>query len=615
MRRVKPGDAAAGRTYRERPMTLPTTTSDQSTSALPTGRHLTITWGIPDEYGGMTAALLHRSRAFWEVAGAAVEIVTFDPAPRWEATRRLLRGRGELAAGTTLRNPFEDVRTQQRAPATVGVRPGDATRPHDEEAVDKGGTILRWRKGDAVVRTEHRRTDGSVALLDERGRDDVRRLLTAFDREGAPTGQWRSAAQFSFAWLDSLLDGDRAFAIVDSKAAAPLMQQYRRSGVTLIYMLHGSHLAGQDPAVLDESRRPVLESLDVWDAVVVQTERQRCDIIDLLGDSGNLAVVSNPLSVRDGFRRLPPDRLHGVIVSRLSALKRLDHALQAIAGVRAMGCPVTAEFVGDGRQRARLERRARELGLESAVRFTGYAADGRERFRSGGWTLLTSRSEGGALTLVEAMEAGCLPIAYDVRYGPAEVIDHRRNGWLVRDADVEAATRALYEACVLPDDEIAAMRRLAHRTALARNEQSVVLAWAEVLGAARRRHDRAHDPADRTLERVRVRYLRGRYLITTLRARSTPVVARIEVRLRAPDRPIVRTDMHRLGRIWFVRLTKDDSAALGGGAVHVRFSIAEPGGITSMDAGTRHPDPRSIPQRAIDRAMRLLQPGTPTSRA
>src|SRR5688500_14756341 len=41
-------------------------TDDTATApfALSGRRQLAVTWGIPDEYGGMTAALLHRSRAF-----------------------------------------------------------------------------------------------------------------------------------------------------------------------------------------------------------------------------------------------------------------------------------------------------------------------------------------------------------------------------------------------------------------------------------------------------------------------------------------------------------------------------------------------------------------------
>ncbi|WP_200914854.1 glycosyltransferase [Arthrobacter sp. Leaf234] len=39
------------------------------------------------------------------------------------------------------------------------------------------------------------------------------------------------------------------------------------------------------------------------------------------------------------------------------------------------------------------------------------------------FTLLTSTTEGLPLVLLEAMSGGCLPIAYDIPYGPADLIE------------------------------------------------------------------------------------------------------------------------------------------------------------------------------------------------
>ncbi|MHC2998155.1 glycosyltransferase [Microbacterium sp. HJ5] len=587
-------------------MTTPVLQNHPATATLPRGRHLAVTWGIPEEYGGMTAALMHRSRAFASIGRAVVEIVTFDPDPRWTAVRRRLSERGELSDGMLLRNPYEDIRLRTRAPVAVDVTPGGGQRASDEEVTGEDGSVRRWTSGERLERAEHRRADGTLALLDEH-RSDGTRLMTAFDGEGATTGQWRSATDFYFAWLDEVIGGEPATAIVDSKAVAPLMQRYRRDNVTGIYLLHGSHLAGQDPSVLDESRLPVLENLHLWDAVVLQTERQRDDLAALLGDTGNLEVVPNPMSVPPTVRRLPPDRFHGVIVSRLSALKRVDHALRIIAAARELGLPVTAEIIGDGRQRARLEQRARDLGLERAVRFTGYASDGPEHFAAGAWTLLTSRSEGGSLTLVEAMAAGCLPISYDVRYGPADVVEHDRNGWLVPDSDIAAAARALSRACVLSDDDLAARRYRAHRTALSRDERSIVTMWAEVERAARDRHAPSHEWPE-PLGRIRVRHLRGRYVVTALLAPSVGASADVEVRLIANARAIVRRRMRGIGAIRVARLSVEESARLGHGAVRVRFTVDAGSGIGAVDAGTRHPDPRSFVRRLVDLGRRRLAP-------
>ncbi|WP_169583750.1 MULTISPECIES: glycosyltransferase [Microbacterium] len=582
--------------------------SSAARPTLPAGRQLAVTWGIPEEFGGMTAAMLHRSRALASIAGASVDIVTFDPAPDASRTRQRLQEAGELLPEMQLRNVFEDLRSVGRPAIGVPVEPRAARRPHDEEESGPDGNVRRWRRGDDVLRVEHRRSDGSLALLDDRGAgSSSERLLTAFDETGATTGQWDAASALYFEWLDGLTGGEPAVAIVDSKAVARLMQRYRRPGVTLIYVVHGSHLAGQDPSRLDETRRGVFENLHRWDAVVLQTERQRTDVINLLGDSGNLEVVPNPLTVPPTIRRLPPDRLHGVIVSRLSALKRIDHALRIVAAVRDMGLPVTLDIVGDGRQRSRLEREAARLGLGHAVRFLGYAADGPERFADAPWTLLTSRSEGGSLALLEAMGTGCLPIAYDIRYGP-EVIETGRNGWRVPDGDMNAAARALAEACVLDDDRIAAMRRGAHRTALVRDDESVVARWAAVQRRSRARHEREPE-TDALLHRVRVRRLRGRYVVTAIVTAPHPASAAVEVRLRTRDRAPQRTRMRSLGRLRFARLSDEASAALGDGPVRARFAVTLPDDIVVIDAGSRHPDRRTLTRRLVDRARRTVGAG------
>lgn len=46
--------------------------------ALPDGHHYAAMWGIPDNYAGMTNSMLRRSRAFVEMAGAEVTILTYE---------------------------------------------------------------------------------------------------------------------------------------------------------------------------------------------------------------------------------------------------------------------------------------------------------------------------------------------------------------------------------------------------------------------------------------------------------------------------------------------------------------------------------------------------------
>ncbi len=86
---------------------------------------------------------------------------------------------------------------------------------------------------------------------------------------------------------------------------------------------------------------------------------------------------------------------------------------------------------------------------------TGTSSDARRRLATASFLLLTSSLEGFPLVLVEAMAAGCIPIAYDVPYGPSDVIVSGRNGFLVPAGDLDALTRAVAEFLRLPARRIA----------------------------------------------------------------------------------------------------------------------------------------------------------------
>ena len=523
-----------------------------------------MTWGIPDEYGGMTAALLHRSRAFQRAAGAHVDVVTFDERPDYPAVRERLRERGALCDGIRILNIYEHFRDIDRDAVPGVPQPGAMRRAPDEEVRGDSGSVVRWIEKGQVARVEHRRRDGTTAVVDEHRRGG-RRLITSLDRSGHPTGQWRSAREFRFAHTD---------------------QRGR----------------------LTAARGSVFENLHRWDAVAFLTKTQRAAAIELLGDPGNLVVAPNGVAVPPDVPRLPPDRLHGVIVSRLSSAKRIEHALRIIAAVRERGIPVTADVVGDGPRRAVLEAEAARLGLGDAVRFAGYREDVHDFLHRGAWTLVTSRSEGESLALLEAMAVGSLPVAYDIPYGPAEVVDDGRNGCLVPEGDIEAAAAALAHVCSQDDDAFATMREHARETARRYDDAGIAELWAGIERDAVERHSRRAPVDDGALRRVRVRMRRGRYIVTGMLrdVRSAPAV---EVRLMSPRGFATRALMRGSGPLRYARVPERESGRLGGDAVRTTFLIRTKDGTVSVDAGLRHPDRRSLPRRAIDFARRVVGGG------
>ncbi len=71
------------------------------------------------------------------------------------------------------------------------------------------------------------------------------------------------------------------------------------------------------------------------------------------------------------------------------------------------------KFVGNGPNEDRIKEIARKLGVESSVEFCGYSLDPQSHLASASILCLTSEYEGFGLVLVEAMQYGTVPMAFN----------------------------------------------------------------------------------------------------------------------------------------------------------------------------------------------------------
>ena len=83
------------------------------------------------------------------------------------------------------------------------------------------------------------------------------------------------------------------------------------------------------------------------------------------------------------------------------------------------------------------------LGLEQQIRLNGWVDDPAVHYRSAGLSLLTSQAEAFSLTIMESLCHACPPVAFDVPYGPSQLIQHSRTGLLVPFGDVDALADAI----------------------------------------------------------------------------------------------------------------------------------------------------------------------------
>ncbi len=99
-------------------------------------------------------------------------------------------------------------------------------------------------------------------------------------------------------------------------------------------------------------------------------------------------------------------------VGRLSAAKNVDIIIEALARLNERGLKVTCDIVGDGAERAALEKRMNDLRLQARVNFAGAVEFERvfDFYEKADVLVLASESEGWPKAIAEAMAFGLICI-------------------------------------------------------------------------------------------------------------------------------------------------------------------------------------------------------------
>ncbi|HEV7890130.1 MAG TPA: glycosyltransferase [Pyrinomonadaceae bacterium] len=150
----------------------------------------------------------------------------------------------------------------------------------------------------------------------------------------------------------------------------------------------------------------------------------------------------------------PEERPSGPLVvacGRLKPLKGFAHLIDAVAEVRKT-VPAHLWIVGEGEQRAELERQAERLGLKDCVRLLGFQENPYRYMAAADVFVLSSLFEGFGNVIVEAMACGAPVVATDCPYGPREIIRDGENGLLVEPASAASLARGILR--VLTDGEL-----------------------------------------------------------------------------------------------------------------------------------------------------------------
>ena len=497
--------------------------------------------------GGARAVL---QRANMLAAEGFDVVIVVDDMPS-DAHLAHLRGTGQLHSAVRLLFWWRDGVPAAVTKAATWTSPLElpirTTGPVEHERTSER-TVARYRDADTGrLRAEHFTADGETTGLTEydsaeavtarwRFRGGMPVYIDRFNAAGAPVQRdfvaggrllWLSvdltvsegrglvvrhlehrdepatAADATAEWLDRhFANAPELIVMADGENAAQhVLRAMEHPGVRGVSILHNSHKTAPyiGDAPTKENWVPFFEDLRNVHVMVCLTERQRSDL--------SARYPGLPLTVVHHAvprpRRFRPARRHDrlVFVGRLAEQKRVEQLIEAFGIVAAAVPKARLDIYGSGALRESLEQQVESAGLGSRIRFQGHTSRPDKAFASAAAAVMSSRYEGLPLALTEAMAVGTPFIAYDLDYGPAEVIRDGVDGWLVPFGNVEALAARMI--AVLQDRAMtarvsAAAREVGARFSAGRYRDE----WLAVARAAAGRPAALQPDIDAPLERA-----------------------------------------------------------------------------------------------------------------
>jgi glycosyltransferase involved in cell wall biosynthesis len=183
------------------------------------------------------------------------------------------------------------------------------------------------------------------------------------------------------------------------------------------------------------------------DVLVSLTHR---DLLPLKKHNPNVRVIHNPVTFYPD-RAAKLDTKLILAVGRMDWLKGYDLMLEVFERFCRKNHDWTLKVIGDGELKTDIEKFAREKGIANRITIEPATNNIEKEYMAASLYLMTSRSEGLPMVLLEAQACGLPVVAFDCETGPAEIVNHGIDGYLVKPNDFEKMSEHLLELAADPD--------------------------------------------------------------------------------------------------------------------------------------------------------------------
>lgn len=210
-------------------------------------------------------------------------------------------------------------------------------------------------------------------------------------------------------------------------------------------------------------------------------ERRVDSVVCLTNKDAENYATARHVEVIPNFTTIPPatpnyDVKRCVFVGRLCYEKNPQRLIRLWERIVRIHSDWHLDIYGDGDMFEQVVLEVDRRGMGKSVTLHGNVDDIRIAYANASIALLTSRTEGLPMSIIEAMRSGLPVVSTDCPYGPAELIRDGENGRLVALEDDEAfvdAVSSLMDNRAMREQ----MGHMAHKTSDRYSKAAIIKRW------------------------------------------------------------------------------------------------------------------------------------------
>ena len=158
----------------------------------------------------------------------------------------------------------------------------------------------------------------------------------------------------------------------------------------------------------------------------------------------NIAVIPNPIAI-ENLKHSTVSNKKVVMVARHSYEKGIDRILEIWKKVIEKQSDWQLEIFGKNNDDLAVKKQIAKLNLEKNILLSEPVKDLNVIYSNASIYVMTSRSEGFPMVLLEAMSFGLPVVAFDCPIGPRAIVTNNENGFLIKDGAIEEFTSKLLQ--------------------------------------------------------------------------------------------------------------------------------------------------------------------------